>query len=82
MPQAIADDQVTVTVKYSIESTTNGVDQEFTNVFDLYDLVNMRDLKEGYNYTLTCTVQTETIKFDASASAWDNVNANKDIIDL
>ena len=82
MPQAIADEQVSVTVKYNIESTTNGVDQEFTNVFDLYDLVNMRDLKEGYNYTLTCTVQTETIKFDASASAWDNVNANKDIIDL
>ena len=80
MPQAIADDQVTVTVKYSIESTTSSLVQNFTNTFDLYDLENLRNLNEGYNYTLTCTVQTEMIKFDASASVWDNVNANKDIV--
>lgn len=80
MPQAIADDQVNVTVKYSIESTTSGLVQNFTNTFDLNDLENLRNLNEGYNYTLTCTVQTEMIKFDASASVWDNVNASKDII--
>lgn len=80
MPQAIPDDQVTVTVKYSIESTTSSLVQNFTNTFDLYDLENLRNLNEGYNYTLTCTVQTEMIKFDATASVWDNVNASKDII--
>ena len=80
MPQAIADDHVNVTVKYSIESTTSSLVQNFTNTFDLYDLENLRNLNEGYNYTLTCTVQTEMIKFDATASAWDNVNANKDIV--
>lgn len=82
MPQTItAANQVTVTVKYSIQSTINGgVVQNFTNTFDLYDLANMRNLNEGYNYTLTCTVQTEMIKFDASATAWDDVNANKEII--
>lgn len=80
MPQAIAYNQVNVTVKYSIESTTSSLVQNFTNTFDLYDLENLRNLNEGYNYTLTCTVQTEMIKFDATASAWDNVNANKEII--
>lgn len=80
MPQAIADDQVTVTVKYSIESATSGLVQNFESPFDLYDLANMRNLNEGYNYTLICTIQTEMIKFDASATAWDDVNANKEII--
>ena len=80
MPQDIIEHQVTVTVKYSIKSTLNGVDQNFTNTFDLYELANLRSLNEGYNYTLTCTVQTEIIKFDATASVWDNVNASKDII--
>lgn len=80
MPQTIIDDQVSVTVKYSIESTTSSLVQNFTNTFDLYDLDNLRVLNEGYNYTLTCTIQPEIIKFDATASAWDNVNANKEII--
>jgi len=79
MPQAIADDHVNVTVKYSIESTTSSLVQNFTNRFDLYDLDNLRVLNEGYNYTLTCTIQPEIIKFDATASTWDNVNASKDI---
>ncbi len=80
MPQDIADDQVEVTVKYSIKSTVNGIEQDFNYAFDLYDLINLHSLKEGYNYTLTCTIQPEIIKFDATASAWDNVFANKDII--
>ena len=80
IPQGIADDQVEVTVKYSIKNNEDAAEQNFTNKFDLYDLENLRVLNEGYNYTLTCTVQTEMIKFDATASAWDNVNASKDII--
>ena len=80
MPQDIADNHVGVTVKYTIKSTVNGIEQDFNYAFDLYDLVNLRSLKEGYNYTLTCTIQPEIIKFDATASAWDNVFADKDII--
>ena len=80
IPQAIADDQVEVTVKYSIKNNEDAAEQNFTNKFDLYDLENLRVLNEGYNYTLTCTVQTEMIKFDATASAWDNIIASKDII--
>ena len=80
MPQGIIDDQVEVTVKYKIQSIINGLEQDFTYKFDLFDLVNLRTLKEGYNYTLTCTIQPEKIKFDATASSWDNVNVNKDIV--
>jgi len=80
IPQAIADDDVQVTVKYSIESTISSFVQDFTNVFDLYDIVDMRDFKEGYNYTLTCTIQPDIIKFDATASPWEVVSADKDII--
>lgn len=80
IPQAIADDDVQVTVKYSIESTISSFVQNFTNVFDLYDIVDMRDFKEGYNYTLTCTIQPDIIKFDATASPWEVVSADKDII--
>ena len=80
MPQGIIDDQVEVTVKYKIQSIINGLEQDFTYKFDLFDLVNLRTLKEGYNYTLTCTIQPEIIKFDATASSWDNVNVNKDIV--
>ncbi len=79
MPQTIIDNQVSVTVKYSIESATSSLVQNFTNRFDLYDLDNLRVLNEGYNYTLTCTIQPEIIKFDATASTWDNVNASKEI---
>ena len=80
IPQAIADNDVQVTVKYSIESTISSFVQDFTNVFDLYDIVDMRDFKEGYNYTLTCTIQPDIIKFDATASPWEVVSADKDII--
>lgn len=79
MPQTIIDDHVSVTVKYSIESATSSLVQNFTNRFDLYDLDNLRVLNEGYNYTLTCTIQPEIIKFDATASTWDNVNGSKEI---
>lgn len=81
IPQAIADDQITVTVKYSIKaSAINNLEQDFTFAFDLYDLVNMRTFREGYNYTLFCTIQPDIIKFDATTATWANVSAEKDII--
>ena len=80
IPQSIADNQVEVTVKYTIKNDEQAAEQNFTNQFDLYDLDDLRVLKEGYNYTLTCTVQTEMITFDAKASSWDDINVNKDIV--
>ena len=80
IPQSITDGQVEVTIKYSIESTVSSLTQDFTNKFDLYDIADLRSLKEGYNYTLTCTIQPDLIKFDAKASTWTGVSASKDII--
>ena len=80
IPQSIADNQVEVSVTYTIKNDAQAVEQEFTAPIDLQDLDDLRVLKEGFNYTLTCTIQTEMITFDASTTAWDDINVSKDIV--
>ena len=80
IPQGIADEQVKVKVTYTIKNNEQAAEQNFSNEVDLYDLDDLRVLKEGYNYTLTCTVQTEMITFDAATTPWADINASKDIV--
>ena len=49
MPQTIADDQVTLKAKYTIQ--TGGYSENYTYQLDLYDVEALRKYFDGYNYT-------------------------------
>ena len=76
MPQNIADNQVTITATYTIKTATRT--ETFPYILDLYDVVNLRTLYDGYNYTLNFTIDPDIIRFDASTSVWAT-NAATDI---
>jgi len=81
MPQVVADDVETVTVKYSITSGTapNTVTENFTYRMDLYDAFK-NNFVEGNNYTLTFNIMPDAIVFDASATEWVDKDANGTIV--
>lgn len=68
MPQTIADDQITLTIKYNI--TTGSHSEDYQYVLDLYDVAALQKFYDGYNYYLNFTFSLEPIKFDASVSTW------------
>lgn len=70
MPQTIADDDVELTIKYNIKSGTYS--EDYTYNLDLYDLAALRKFYDGYNYYLNITIEPDVIKFDATATLWDN----------
>lgn len=70
IPQDIVQGQVTITASYTIQKGTHS--ETFPYVLDLYDVVNLRQFYDGYNYTLNFTVNPDVIKFDASTAPWAN----------
>jgi len=78
MPQTIADDQVTLKAKYTIQ--TGGYSEDYTYQLDLYDVEALRKYFDGYNYTLKFTIQPNVIKFDADVTVWDNQPASNQAI--
>lgn len=74
IPQNIADDQVTLTAKYSIKS--GDYTENYTYVLDLYDITSMRQIYDGHNYTINFLIDPNLIKFDANVAAWDNETFN------
>lgn len=70
MPQTIEDDQITLTINYTIK--TGNYSEDYPYQLDLYDVVALQKFYDGYNYYLNFTLSTEPIKFDASVSTWDN----------
>ena len=70
MPQTIADNQATLTIKYNIASGT--YNEDYTYTLDLYDLAALQKYYDGYNYYLNITITPDVIKFDATATLWDN----------
>lgn len=72
IPQDIADNQVTLTVNYTV-GTFN---PNHTYTLDLYDVAALRKFFDGYNYTLNFTIDLEMIRFDASAAAWADRSVN------
>jgi len=78
MPQTIADDQVTLKAKYTIQ--TGGYSEDYTYQLDLYDVEALRKYFDGYNYTLKFTIQPDVIKFDAEVTVWDNQAASNQTI--
>ena len=78
MPQTIADDQVTLKAKYTIQ--TGGYSEDYTYQLDLYDVEALRKYFDGYNYTLKFTIQPDAIKFDAEVTVWDNQAASNQTI--
>lgn len=70
MPQTIADNQTTLTIKYNIASDT--YNEDYTYTLDLYDLAALQKYYDGYNYYLNITIAPDVIKFDATATLWDN----------
>lgn len=78
MPQTIADDQVTLKAKYTIQ--TGGYSENYTYQLDLYDVEALRKYFDGYNYTLKFTIQPDVIKFDAEVTVWDNQAASNQTI--
>lgn len=70
MPQTIADDQTTLTIKYNIAS--GSYNEDYTYTLDLYDLAALQKYYDGYNYYLNITIAPDVIKFDATATLWDN----------
>ena len=78
MPQDIADDAVTLNIKYNITTGTHSEDFEYE--LDLYDVAALHQFYDGYNYFLNFTISPDPIKFDATVSTWDQtVNAAKTI---
>lgn len=78
MPQTIADDDVTLNIKYNI--TTGSHSEDFEYELDLYDVAALQKFYDGYNYFLNFTISPDPIKFDATVSTWDQtVNAAKTI---
>lgn len=70
MPQTIVDDQTTLTIKYKIAS--GSYNEDYTYTLDLYDLAALQKYYDGYNYYLNITIAPDVIKFDATATLWDN----------
>ena len=70
MPQAIADDQATLIVKYTIKSGEHTEAYKYHQ--DLYDISQLRKFFDGFNYTLLLTIGPDMIKFDSKVSTWDN----------
>ena len=79
MPQEIADNQVTLTAKYTI--TSGSYSENYTYKLDLYDVAALQKFYDGYNYTLNFTIDPDVIKFDATVSTWDNQAAINQTID-
>lgn len=78
IPQTIADNQVTLKIRYRIERGAYVDDR--ADEIDLYDVVDLRNLLDRYNYTLNININPEIIKFDATVAPWDNGGTyNKDV---
>ena len=77
MPQAIEEDQVKLTMNYTITSASGNYSEEYPYELDLYDVVNLQKFDEGYNYTLSFTIDPDVIIFDANVSTWSDINANR-----
>ena len=75
MPQTIADNQVTLTLKYTIKVSDN-YSENYTYKLDLYDVEDFRQFYDAYRYTLNITINPEVITFDADASAWTEKSYN------
>jgi hypothetical protein len=71
MPQAIVDDQTKLTIDYTIQS--GSYTEDYPYQIDLYDIdEKLRDIYEGYNYTINFVIDPDVIKFDAEVAAWDD----------
>lgn len=72
MPQTVADDIATLTIKYQIVTGTgaNAHAEDFTRTFDMYDAFT--SYLDRHNYTLKLTIEPQIIKFDATAATWDD----------
>ncbi len=70
MPQTIADDAVTLNIKYNI--TTGSHSEDFKYELDLYDVAALQKFYDGYNYFLNFTISPDPIKFNASVTTWAN----------
>ena len=79
MPQTIADDAVTLNIKYNI--TTGSHSEDFEYELDLYDVAALHQFYDGYNYFLNFTISPDPIKFDASVTTWANQAAIAKTID-
>lgn len=79
IPQAIADDQVTLTAKYTIQ--TGGYSEDYTYKLDMYDVVALRTFNGANNYTLKFTIAPDVIKFDASVTLWTDQAAIDETIE-
>ncbi len=77
MPQDIADDQVKLTIDYTIQS--GDYIEEYPYELDLYDIAALQKFFDGYNYTLNFTIDPDVIIFDAEVSTWDDINVNRNI---
>lgn len=80
MPQAVADNAVTLTIKYQIVTGTgeSAHAEDFTRTIDMYDAFT--SYLDRHNYTLKLTIEPEIIKFDATAATWeDGGTANQSV---
>lgn len=78
IPQTIADNQVTLKIRYRIERGAYVDDR--ADEIDLYDVVDLRNLLDRYNYTLNININPEIIKFDATVASWsDGGTYSKDV---
>ena len=69
MPQTIADNQIKLTINYTIK--TGNYSEDFPYELDLYDVAALQKFYDGYNYYLNFTISNDPIKFDASVATWD-----------
>lgn len=79
MPQDVADNAVTLNIKYNI--TTGSHSEDFEYELDLYDVAALRQFYDGYNYFLNFTISPDPIKFEASVTTWANQAAIAKTID-
>lgn len=78
IPQTIAANQVKLKIRYRIERGAYVDDR--ADEIDLYDVVDLRNLLDRYNYTLNININPEIIKFDATVAAWsDGGTYSKDV---
>ena len=78
IPQSIADNQVSLKIRYRIERGTYVDDR--ADEIDLYDIANLHTLLDRYNYTLNININPEVIKFDATVASWsDGGTYSKDV---
>ena len=75
MPQDIADNQVKLTIDYTIQS--GDYIEEYPYELDLYDIAALQKFFDGYNYTLNFTIDPDVIIFDANVSTWSDVDVNR-----